>query len=428
MFQTSLYRSFAAKILLAFAGYLGASAQGAVIFDNLGTNNSFTPIAGAQVIDDGGSSIRQIGASFITPPSAYPWLVTSVDLPLSLQLGTSNSFDVQIRPNRPGLGVQPDLPSLLWVSTGLAAPATGSPSVMTANQSGALLLPNQKYWVVVDGNANRGVWHYNTLGQTGQAVNLSTFGWSFGDSPNWPKPAFRINAMLSPPECYLRNHDFERNEITSGGPPNSALDWAGDLSHITGATLGITPHSGQRMLQFDGTTATGGSANTIGSEVWQLVDVTHLAADIAAGKVFADFNYYANRVEDVPDALPTIDTLFSSRIQAHTGAPTNFPANLTSPLATSNSQLISDNDADTWQRTSTTLQLPAGTTYLAVRMAAVENVVNDSVNEFAGHFADSACVHLRVIPEPATTILVMVALGVMLGRPRTSRQEVDNCR
>lgn len=388
-----------------------AAAHATVIFDNFGPNDTYNLGNGAQVIDDGGSSIRQIGASFVVPSSTYPWRLDSIELPLSLQLGTSNSFDVQVQGNSPGSIPPLDTPNASFISSGLglAAPVTASPSIQTATYSGAMLQPGTKYWVVVDGNQNRGVWHYNILGQNRHAVNLSTFGWSTGNGTNFPKPAFRINATIVPPECYLDNHGFENPEFTGGGPPSGFLDWSGDASHITGPALGITPHSGQRMLQFDGTTPLGGSLARVGSEVWQLVDVSHLSTQIAAGNVFADFEYYANRVFEEPDALPMVDTRFSARIQANAGSPANFPSNVNNFLSLSTTNLLSDNDEQSWQRLSASMQVPSGTTFLAVRVAAVENVFNDGANEFAGHFADSACVNIRVIPEPATICLFAVS-------------------
>ncbi|MEM8945377.1 MAG: choice-of-anchor R domain-containing protein [Planctomycetota bacterium] len=400
--------------LLIFA----SAAQATVLFDNFGVNDTYNLGNGAQVIDDGGSSIRQIGASFVVPNTTYPWRLDSIELPLSLQLGTSNSFDVEVQANSPGLNPPLDTPNGSFINSGLglATPVTPTPSIHTANYSGAMLQPGTKYWVVVDGNQNRGVWHYNVLGQNRHAVNLSTFGWSTGNGPNFPKPAFRINATIVPPECYLENHSFESSEFTAGGPPNGFLDWAGDASHITGPALGITPHSGQRMLQFDGTTPLGGSPGTVGSEVWQLVDVSHLSTQISAGNVFADFEYYANRVAEEPDGQSVVDTLFSARIQANAGSAAAFPSNVNNFLSLSTSNLISDNDEQSWQRLSTSMQVPAGTTFLAVRVAAVENVTNDGTNEFAGHFADSACVNIRVVPEPATFYLLGATLAVLLTR------------
>lgn len=248
----------------------------------------------------------------------------------------------------------------------------------------------------------------NTLSVVVTNLNNPTSG---GQTPT----GLHIDDLIGSAEprlCNLTNPGFEVFESTSHGLPAQLGDWRGDDSFVTGATLGVAPHQGAQMLQFSGTEPVGGSLQETASSVWQLVDVTQYASDIAAGRLFADLEYYANRVRpeiEEPTLPPTDDTLFSAGILPLAGTPASFPQSVINLLAMSTGQLISDDDPATWERVSTSLQVPPGTTHLAIRLAAHEDVNNSASLEFSGHFADSACVAFRVIPEPASLTLAAIA-------------------
>jgi len=65
------------------------------------------------------------------------------------------------------------------------------------------------------------------------------------------------------------------------------------------------------------------------------------------------------------------------------------------------------------------LSLPSGTTYLALRLTARENILNNSSGtEFHGHYADD--VTLDVVPEAST--LALMGLGLAVGLLFTRRR------
>ena len=92
--------------------------------------------------------------------------------------------------------------------------------------------------------------------------------------------------------------------------------------------------------------------------------------------------------------------------------------------------LYSDGDTGTWEEAVVEMLLPADTDFLAVELAANENVHNDLVPpEFDGHYADVAVVTISslpttVIPEPVTLLAVglsVVGLGRYVRKRRTGR-------
>ncbi len=205
-------------------------------------------------------------------------------------------------------------------------------------------------------------------------------------------------------------------------PTSFADDWRGELASIVTAGS-ITPADGTRMLQFVATGA--GPAHTFNSsEVFQIVDVSGFAAQIAGGDVVAQGNFFANRVAGDDQT----DTRFLVHVLAMTGAESAFPFNIADGtgvfrLAEAAVNFDTDADVSTWQEVSVTLPIPVGTTYLGIRVGAVENVVNDtSAPEFDGHFADKAFLGLvstADIPEPTTLALFafgLIGMGTMRRR------------
>ena len=86
--------------------------------------------------------------------------------------------------------------------------------------------------------------------------------------------------------------------------------------------------------------------------------------------------------------------------------------------AQANVYFDADADASTWQAVDVRVALPSDTTFIAVQIAAIENVYNDySGTEFDGHCADG--VVLRVVPEPASAGILILA-GVAALRRRGS--------
>jgi hypothetical protein len=204
----------------------------------------------------------------------------------------------------------------------------------------------------------------------------------------------------------LANPSFEIIELTSGSYPSTVGDWNGNLSAIVSAENGIVPFAGNRMLKFLGTLSSGGGAS-IGSTVVQLVS----GPDISPGATVIASAWF-NRVAG---SSPPVDTRFDVLIRAHSGTPAFYSLN--NFIAETRSIFQSDNDPSTWELVTATLTLPAGTTYLAVTVNAVEDVLNNNeLPEFHGHYVDGVAI---VVPEPATLSLFCIgALILLLNRGR----------
>ena len=266
-------------VLVAFSlTTVTAPSMADVIFSNLGPNGSFLngPLDSAPIfLNATGGTINQ-AVQFTVPSGSYPWKLDTVEMPLgSSAQGGPHNISVHLRNDNAGLpgGFVEFMP---------LGGITSTPTLLTATSTqNSLLIPGQSYWIagfpagITSDFIN---WYDNPLGQLGHAQQISNLGW--GIQPNDPTPGLRINATLMPPPCFFVNPGFDVQETIAGPPPNTFGDWQGDQASVVAQTLGITPHQGPGMLQFDGTTAVGPSPNTIGSEVWQLVDVSQYAAPI----------------------------------------------------------------------------------------------------------------------------------------------------
>ena len=99
----------------------------------------------------------------------------------------------------------------------------------------------------------------------------------------------------------------------------------------------------------------------------------------------------------------------------------NFADNVPSSLAFNEALLTSNNDPSTWELASGVLDIPADATYLAIMLRVTENVVNDTTNEFAGHYADNVMVSF--VPEPSSLLLLgLSVVGSMGLRTRSYNQ------
>jgi hypothetical protein len=195
----------------------------------------------------------------------------------------------------------------------------------------------------------------------------------------------------------LQNAGFE-GSVTVGSLPNAVGFWQGDDVSSVVPPAGISLPEGARLLQFRSTGPSGASATGESSQLWQLVDVSTLAADIDAGKVRATAK---SRFVSVPGDAQT-DRRFDLRVGAFAGRPADFPAAYLAPqgvrLADPTVSVITPNTG-AWQATELTFILPPGTRYLAVEIYAFENVFNDATApEFDGHFADETSLILRRVP------------------------------
>ncbi|MHC4084287.1 MAG: LamG-like jellyroll fold domain-containing protein [Planctomycetota bacterium] len=201
----------------------------------------------------------------------------------------------------------------------------------------------------------------------------------------------------------LVNGDFETMELISGGWPSTFGDWSGDHSYTLPRYGDVWPYQGSQMLQFSGTSDFGCGADTE-SQVYQIVDVSAFAGDIAAGKATASASVYFNRL---PGDAET-DTEFSVDIRAFAGDPCLFPSLQDTGgmhIAEANAFIYTDGDPATWELCEAQLVLPVNTDYVVVGIVATENVYNDLAwPEFDGHCADAASLVMVIepnVPEPS---------------------------
>lgn len=219
----------------------------------------------------------------------------------------------------------------------------------------------------------------------------------------------------------LVNGGFEVLEPVEPVLPTSAGDWSGDGGTIVAAENGVTPVEGAGMLRFDRTYLGQSNYTATTSDQWQLVDLTHLVADVASGNVEINLGAQVNRVAG--GALT--DTEFRVTLRAYSGAISDFPSDAKFYLAESAESVVTDADVATWEPIEASLLLPETATYVGVVLTAVENVHDGSgYPEFDGHYADDAILSLFIVPEPSVIgLLGMSALVVgFVHRSRRSRR------
>jgi hypothetical protein len=187
------------------------------------------------------------------------------------------------------------------------------------------------------------------------------------------------------------NGSFEIPESTADGRPGIIADWSGDDTTIVGTENGILPYDGNQMLRFRNTNAGGPGALTNASEIYQLIDVTDLRAQIDSGLVTLNAMAYVNRIAN------TNKHLFSVKLFAHAGPTTNFPSATGLLAYTPDNLRSSDDDPFTWEAQEATLDLPVGTEFVAVAVFVSEYPENDATDpEFPGHYTDLVSVKLEV--------------------------------
>ena len=191
-----------------------------------------------------------------------------------------------------------------------------------------------------------------------------------------------------PYEDLLVNGGFETDVNTVGPWPDDAGYWRGNYSDIVGATAGITPLEGDRMLHF----IYGGSAayatNLTGSNVLQTVDLRSLHDAVSGGHAVVKAEVSFNRV----DLDAQTDRRFGLAVRAFVGDPntgrTQWSA---SYIADELVDWVSDADPGSWETVDLTLTLPVQTDFVMIHIYAAEDVYNDTSGvEFDGLFADAA--------------------------------------
>ena len=197
--------------------------------------------------------------------------------------------------------------------------------------------------------------------------------------------------------------------------PNQYGVWGGDMVEFETAENDISPLAGAKMLRFEASNKSG-YGNTGGSQVCQVLDLSDYTQLIQSGEAIATASVHFNRV---PGDIQT-DTEFAVRLYAYSGAASQHGdlKEAIGHLLRRDTILFSDSDVATWETAVVEMILPADTDFLAIEIAANENIYNDSAPpEFDGHYADTATVF--VTPEPATlSLLALGGLAVLHRRQR----------
>ena len=218
-------------------------------------------------------------------------------------------------------------------------------------------------------------------------------------------------APQNPPHNLIVNGSFSEAtpELFTGGLPDGTGYWKGpSTAELAVAEFGITPLLQTFMLKFAATGTVGNTTTSGTCALYQLVDLTPYADHIATGRVVATLSYAANRVAG--DAQT--DDEFQGQLRSYNGDPANFPTELSNHTGSVTTIRHTDDNPAFWETLRTELPLPAGTTYVAARISALENERNDIVNtEFDGHYADRAALSLRVEPPVPEIVHIQITNG-----------------
>jgi len=209
----------------------------------------------------------------------------------------------------------------------------------------------------------------------------------------------------------LTNPGFENSEGTFAYPDQYG-DWSGDSSTmIVTNSDGINPYEGSQMLKFNFTGWENHAQTAFASQIYQLIDVSAFTSSITSGTAVVEASAYFNRVTYDNET----DTQFHVRIIALAGSTSGFNPSV-NVLDVVTEYIQTDFYSSTWEKAQAQLALPDNTDYVAICIAAVEDIYNDTYGvEFDGHYADA--VSVTIVPEPAT--IALLALGsVLLRRKR----------
>ncbi len=168
--------------------------------------------------------------------------------------------------------------------------------------------------------------------------------------------------------------------------PTQPDQWAGDYSRATAAIDGVQPRTGAGMLQFLSTTQEAGSHEKIGSQVWRVVDLEEIRAELGRRAERVRLTAWCNRVEGTADS----DTKFMFELAGQAGSQQEFRWSPDVVLR-SQTDLLTDADPTTWEKVTVELQIPSSLRFLVVMASAQENVSNQlpaEGQEFDGHFVD----------------------------------------
>ena len=197
------------------------------------------------------------------------------------------------------------------------------------------------------------------------------------------------------------NGGFETGPTYCNSSPTTYGIWSYDGAPVVAAENGITPYEGSHMVRFDNTLPCASGAEA--SELYQTLDVSSIAADIATGSAIVWAEYYVNRITGNAQT----DTEFDIWIAAFSGSPANFNPTISNPairLKVASSLILSDANPQTWERVGVFLDnVPVATTYLAIGIWARENVSPNSSPELGVQYGDAVRIYYGSIATNEST-------------------------
>ena len=164
------------------------------------------------------------------------------------------------------------------------------------------------------------------------------------------------------------------------------------------------------MLRFVGCASGSGATSYGASEVIQVVDLRDYHDEIAVGGRFVRASGFFNRVAGDAET----DTEFGLALYAFSGDPNEFRSLWGGEeISESSAGLLSDADRASWEQLTALMALHTDTDFVALRIFARENLVNDTTGiELDGHYGDAFS--LEIVPEPTGMLLLAVGFGAMV--------------
>jgi len=175
--------------------------------------------------------------------------------------------------------------------------------------------------------------------------------------------------------------------------------WGAEVGAIVGAENGVTPPEGVQMLRMD-------DDGLVATQTFQVTDVTAYAGLIDSGNAVVGLSALFNVDAHVPAAVGGVTVLFFSAA--------NFGSQIGSPITANLNTL--DALPSTWESASAGGPVPIGTRWLVSQVAyGNASLIGDDGVIHPG-YVDIA--DLRLLPEPATIGLVVVAATALIRRRR----------
>ena len=194
-------------------------------------------------------------------------------------------------------------------------------------------------------------------------------------------------------------------KLRAMGIPSEPGVWSGDHADLVGASDGVPPAEGRRMLRFlRGDYEGRFLPDSHSSDVFKLVDVRQLRREFIDGTVVVQlgalFNAAGSAATDPLSCTLTIYALDTALV--HDGVPLADANVSRNALAHSQSSRVRlDADPVTWQRATNELRLPPETDYLLIR-AGISNDSKDPhqrTDEFGAHYVDDVQLVIGHRPE-----------------------------